>query len=126
MLIFLLANSLIYLKISINSGFVSKQPKTLNVVWHVRTGDITLYNNEVIYYDTLLQTLLDSTEMKRKDIGHSLQLVTLILSLVVECVIIIYLYRYLKAKKSSHILRVSSLPQNSISARVYSAAFVPF
>jgi len=52
-----------------------KQPNKLNVVWHIRTGDIALYNNKVLYYDTLLRTLLDSTEMKRKDIGQRLQLV---------------------------------------------------
>jgi len=53
---------------------VQKKKKSINVVWHVRTGDLALHRN-VIYYDVLLRTLLDGIEMTRKDIGHKLQLV---------------------------------------------------
>lgn len=55
-------------------GFTDCHSPMVNVVWHVRTGDIQLHKKES-YYDKVADNLLAGLAASRKDIGKSVNLV---------------------------------------------------
>jgi hypothetical protein len=57
----------------IGYGVSNCKTPTVNVHWHVRTGDIELHK-DTSYYDTLLRNLLTVLSAKKSDIGKRIRI----------------------------------------------------